>query len=297
MPTPLVSGRVVATAAIATVAVLAAPLLAAPAAADTTATGSGGQRLTVSTSSGISRSGQTVTVTGTGYDTAKGIYVGFCVDNGDGQLPTPCGGGVDTSGTGGSSHWISSNPPSYGEGLAVPYGAGGSFQVTIPLTTKIGDVDCTVRTCAVVTRADHTRSSDRGQDVRIPVSFAAAAAPARTSAAPAGGDPARTSAAPAATRAGTGTAGTAPADPTTGGTANTAPADTDGTTPDGTGTPTADDGTTADGADPAGLAVTRVSAVGPAGQWWRSTLILLALGVLALLGLSTARRRTRRSRS
>ncbi|WFE30428.1 hypothetical protein O7623_15110 [Solwaraspora sp. WMMD791] len=295
MPTPLVSGRVVATAAIATIAVLATPPLATPAAADTTATGSGGQRLTVSTSSGISRSGQTVTVTGTGYDTAKGIYVGYCVDNGDGQLPTPCGGGVDTSGTGGSSHWISSNPPSYGEGLAVPYGAGGSFQVAIPLTTKIGDVDCTVRTCAVVTRADHTRSSDRSQDVRIPISFAAAAAPARTSAAPAGVDPARTSAAPAATRAGTGTAGTAPTDPTTGGTASATPAGTDGATTDGTGTPTAADGTTV--VDPAGLAVTRVSTVGPAGQWWRSTLILLALGVLALVGLSAARRRTRRSRS
>ncbi|MFV2083993.1 hypothetical protein [Micromonospora sp. LOL_021] len=307
MPTPLLSGRVTATLAVvtataATAAVLAAPPLASPAHADTSATGSGGQRLTVSDSTGISRSGATVTVTGTGYDTNKGIYVGFCVDNGDGALPTPCGGGVDTSGGSGSSHWISSNPPSYGEGLAVPYGEGGSFQVRIPLTTRIGDVDCTVRTCSVVTRADHTRTSDRSQDVRVPISFAAAAAPARTSAAPAAGNPDRTTAPPA---------------PATGDTTN--PSDTDGDSPgssgeagepgqlsgsapaagDATGQPT--DGTAGPtavaGTDPTGLAVTRVSTVGPAGRWWSSTLILLALGVLALAGLSAVRRRHRRSRS
>ncbi|WJK32285.1 hypothetical protein [Solwaraspora sp. WMMA2065] len=297
MPTPLLSGRDTATLAVvtataATAAVLAAPLLASPAHADTSATGSGGQRLTVSDSTGISRSGATVTVTGTGYDTDKGIYVGFCVDNGAGALPTPCGGGVDTSGGSGSSHWISSNPPSYGEGLAVPYGDGGSFQVRVPLTARIGDVDCTVRTCSVVTRADHTRTSDRSQDVRVPISFAAAAAPALTSAAPAAGSPDRTTAPPA---------------PATGDAAG--PADTDGTAGDvsssaptagaATGQPTDDAGgptaVAVTGTDPTGLAVTRVSTVGPAGRWWSSTLILLALGVLALAGLSAVRRRRSRS--
>ncbi|MDG4775081.1 hypothetical protein [Solwaraspora sp. WMMD792] len=302
MPTPLLSGRVTATlavvtataatAVVATAAVLAAPPLASPAHADTSATGSGGQRLTVSDSTGISRSGATVTVTGTGYDTNKGIYVGFCVDNGDGALPTPCGGGVDTSGGSGSSHWISSNPPSYGEGLAVPYGDGGSFQVRVPLTARIGDVDCTVRTCSVVTRADHTRTSDRSQDVRVPISFAAAAAPARTSAAPAAGSPDRTTAPPA---------------PATGDAAG--PSDTDGTAGDPSGSAPAAGATTGQptddtagptavaGTEPTGLAVTRVSTVGPAGRWWSSTLILLALGVLALAGLSAVRRRHRRSRS
>ncbi|MFV2109508.1 hypothetical protein [Micromonospora sp. LOL_015] len=302
MPTPLLSGRVTATlavvtataatAAVATTAVLAAPPLASPAHADTSATGSGGQQLTVSDSTGISRSGATVTVTGTGYDTNKGIYVGFCVDNGEGALPTPCGGGVDTSGGSGSSHWISSNPPSYGEGLAVPYGEDGSFQVRIPLTRRIGDVDCTVRTCSVVTRADHTRTSDRSQDVRVPISFAAAAAPTRTSAAPAAGSPDRTTAPPA---------------PATGDAAG--PSDTDGTAGDpsgsapaasaATGQPTDDTAgpTAVAGTDPTGLAVTRVSTVGPAGRWWSSTLILLALGVLALAGLSAVRRRHRRGRS
>jgi hypothetical protein len=302
MPTPLLSGRVIATAAAsatnravaATVTVLvaaAALLTATPAHADTSATGSAGQRLTVTKSAGISRSGETVTVTGSGYDTSKGIYVGFCVDNGAGAAPSPCGGGVDTSGTGGSSHWISSNPPSYGEGLAVPYGAGGSFQVSIPLTTKIGDVDCTVRTCSVVTRADHTRTSDRSQDVRIPITFAAVPAPTRTSAAAAPTGAARTGAAPAPTTAGPigGTADDATSDSATGD-----PTDTSSSPGD---TTAAGESVTAAGTDTTGLSVTRVSTVGPAGQWWSSTLILLALGVLALLGLSAARRRTRRSRS
>ncbi|WP_326551732.1 hypothetical protein [Micromonospora sp. NBC_01813] len=311
MPKPLLSGRVIATAAtiptatpiaITTAivaAIVAAPLLttATPAYADTTTSGAAGQRLTVSKSTGISRSGETVSVSGTGYDTSKGIYVAFCVDNGAGAAPSPCGGGVDTSGTGGSSHWISSNPPSYGEGLAVPYGTGGSFQVSIPLVTKIGDVDCTVRTCSVVTRADHTRTSDRSQDVRVPITFAAAApAPAATSAAPAAGTPARPTA-PAQTGGGTtGTTGGTD-DPTAGTTAesptgaSTAPDATTGADPAGAGTADSTD-TEADG-----LSVTRVSTVGPAGQWWSSTLILLALGILALLGLSAARRRTRRSTS
>ncbi|MBU2664872.1 hypothetical protein KOI35_15320 [Actinoplanes bogorensis] len=142
-------------------------------------------KLSVSKTKGLSRSGETVTVRGRGYNVDKGIYVAFCVDNGAGVLPSPCGGGADMSGASGSSAWISSNPPSYGEGLAQPYGSGGSFRVSIRVTQKIGDVDCVVRACAIVTRADHTRTSDRSQDVRVAVRFAT----------PAGGAPA-----PAATR-------------------------------------------------------------------------------------------------
>ncbi|GFJ94893.1 hypothetical protein [Phytohabitans rumicis] len=157
-------------------------LSAGPAYADTTVRGPGGQKLTVSKTSGLNRAGETVTVSGSGYDEKKGIYVAYCVDNGAGKLPTPCGGGADTSGSLGASHWISSNPPSYGEGLAVPYGPGGSFRVRITVTPKIGDIDCTVRKCAVVTRNDHTRSADRSQDARAPIAFAPkqAAAPKTT---------------------------------------------------------------------------------------------------------------------
>lgn len=134
--------------------------------------------LTVSKTSGLDPDGETVTVSGQGYDEAKGIYVGLCVDNGPGQAPAPCIGGMDMEGDGGSSAWISSNPPDYGEGLAVPYGSGGSFQIRIHVQQADQFTDCAEVACAVVTRNDHTRSSDRSQDVRIPVSFAAPAAPA-----------------------------------------------------------------------------------------------------------------------
>lgn len=150
---------------------------AAPAHAQTSTTGPEGQTLIVSKSTGLAPAGETVTVEGTGFDETKGIYVAFCVDNGPAARPTPCGGGVDSSGSLGASHWVSSNPPSYGDGLAVPYRDGGSFSVTLHLAARIGEVDCTERACAVVTRADHTRGADRSQDVRVPVTFSATANP------------------------------------------------------------------------------------------------------------------------
>ncbi|WP_210585286.1 hypothetical protein [Streptomyces sp. GESEQ-35] len=150
---------------------------AAPAsAASSSATGPEGQKLTVSKASGLAAAGETVTVSGSGYNTEKGIYVAFCVDNGAGKTPTPCVGGVDMSGESGASQWISSNPPSYGEGLAKPYqgsGHNGSFSVQLKVRAKDANTDCTKSgvKCAVITRNDHTRGGDQSQTVRIPVSF------------------------------------------------------------------------------------------------------------------------------
>ncbi|GGW80737.1 hypothetical protein [Streptomyces lomondensis] len=153
------------------------PAVAAPAvAAGGSATGPEGQKLTVSQSSGLNPAGETVTVTGSGYNTEKGIYVAFCVDNGPGRTPTPCVGGVDMSGESGASAWISSDPPSYGEGLAKPYGGSGhdgTFSVRLKVRAKDANTDCTkagVR-CAVITRNDHTRGGDQSQTVRVPVTF------------------------------------------------------------------------------------------------------------------------------
>lgn len=146
------------------------------AAAGTSATGPEGQKLTVSKASGLDPAGETVTVSGTGYNTEKGIYVAFCVDNGAGRTPTPCVGGVDMSGESGASAWISANPPSYGEGLAKPYGGSGhqgTFSVRLKVRAKDANTDCTKSgvTCAVITRNDHTRGGDQSQTVRIPVTF------------------------------------------------------------------------------------------------------------------------------
>lgn len=172
-------GRRVACTAVLAASVVAFPLTGPAAAAEGSATGPEGQKLTVSKSSGLDPAGETVTVTGSGYNTEKGIYVAFCVDNGAGKTPTPCVGGVDMSGESGASVWVSSNPPSYGEGLAKPYeGSGhkGSFSVRVKVRAKDANTDCAKSgvTCAVITRNDHTRGGDQSQTVRIPVSFGSA---------------------------------------------------------------------------------------------------------------------------
>ncbi|QNP72798.1 immunoglobulin I-set domain protein [Streptomyces roseirectus] len=136
-----------------------------------TGTGAGGQKLTVTPVNGLAVAKQTVKVTGSGYDEAKGVYVALCVDNGAGELPTPCVGGVDMTGASHSSAWISSNPPDYGEELATPYGAGGTFSVELTVDAKDAYTDCFKVTCVLATRADHTLSGDRSQDVKVPVSF------------------------------------------------------------------------------------------------------------------------------
>lgn len=135
--------------------------------------------ITVSKSQGPDPAGESITVSGSGFDVTKGIYVAVCVDNGPGQVPTPCLGGVDTSGTGGGSAWISSNPPSYGKGLATPYGPGGSFTVTLSVVASdpVTGTDCRKVQCSVVTRADHTRTADRSQDARVRLTFGQPAPP------------------------------------------------------------------------------------------------------------------------
>ncbi|WP_409474137.1 immunoglobulin domain-containing protein [Streptomyces sp. HC307] len=136
-----------------------------------TVSGPEGQKLTVTPVNSLATEDQKLTVTGSGYDVDKGIYVALCVDNGDGELPTPCIGGVDMTGASHSSAWISSNPPDYGEGLAIPYGDGGTFEVELTVDAKDEFTDCFKAKCVLATRADHTLSGDRSQDVKVPVSF------------------------------------------------------------------------------------------------------------------------------
>jgi iron complex transport system substrate-binding protein len=170
----LVGVAVVVVVAIAAVA--AGPLMSGPAAAQGSAKGTNGQTLSVSRTGGLDPAGEAVTVSGAGYDIAKGIYVSFCVLPPPGQKPTPCGGGIDLAGSSGGTVWVTSDPPAYAKGLTTPFGPGGTFEVGITVEAAIADgFDCRVIACAVVTRADHTRGDDRSADVFVPVSFAAAA--------------------------------------------------------------------------------------------------------------------------
>jgi hypothetical protein len=147
----------------------------------------GTRTLIVSVTNDLDPDAQTLRVRGTGYDTTKGIYVGLCAVQSPDQQPSPCGGGIDKSGSSGSSAWISSNPPAYGVGLAVPYSDGGSFDVEIAVSAAVNDVvDCRRVECAIVTKNDHTIISDRSQDIIIPVTFTGEAPPlpSSTTAAP-----------------------------------------------------------------------------------------------------------------
>ena len=199
--------------AVASASALLLPAASSAVAAGGSATGPEGQKLTVSRSSGLDPAGETVTVTGSGYNTEKGIYIAFCVDNGAGKTPTPCVGGVDMSGESGASVWISSNPPSYGEGLAEPYGGSahaGTFSARIKVRAKDANTDCTASgvTCAVITRNDHTRGGDQSQTVRIPVTFGSAGAATGGSGSPAAPGAGATASA-TATTGGSGTTGAA----------------------------------------------------------------------------------------
>ena len=132
-----------------------------------TVKGAQGQLLT--TSSTTVKNGSTITVTGKYFDETVGIYLGFCVLPKSGQVPTPCGGGVNKQGIGDASFWISSNPPPYGVGLAEEFLPGGRFTKKIKIVSKIGKFDCKKVQCAITVRADHLRSEDRSFDVFIPV--------------------------------------------------------------------------------------------------------------------------------
>ena len=112
-----------------------------------------------------------VTVTGRGFDETVGIYLAFCVVPKQGSAPTPCGGGINKTGTGDSSLWISSNPPPYGVGLAIEYQPGGRFQQKVGITRKIGKFDCKKVKCAITVRADHIREGDRSHDIYLPIVF------------------------------------------------------------------------------------------------------------------------------
>lgn len=138
-----------------------------------TATVSDGQRvLQASRTADLDPAGERIVVSGHGFDVHKGIYVAFCAVPPPGTAPGPCGGGEDRAGATGASAWISSNPPPYGVGVATPYGPGGTFTVELSIQPVINaTTDCRRIRCAIATRNDHTRSSDRSQDLLLPVAF------------------------------------------------------------------------------------------------------------------------------
>ncbi|MGV9312216.1 hypothetical protein ACWDR0_08460 [Streptomyces sp. NPDC003691] len=142
--------------------------------------------LSLTAPSTAAAAGQNVTVSGSGYNTSQGVYVGLCavpagVNVNDQSTwsakPTPCLGGQDQAGTTGASHWVNSDwwwmSPNNSSAYNVVNNRG-SFSVNIHVKAQISSsVTCGQGgvTCAIVTRADHFDSNDRKYDVYVPVTF------------------------------------------------------------------------------------------------------------------------------
>lgn len=152
---------------------LATPAIPAQAAPSGTKTvkNAFGASITVTPVRDLPSSGARVVVKGKGFDETTGIYIALCALPTPGQRPGPCGGGVNMSGQDPASAWISSTPPPYGRTLAKPFRSGGRFTVRLTISPMIGDLDCRVARCAIVTRADHLKPAERRSDVAVPVRF------------------------------------------------------------------------------------------------------------------------------
>lgn len=128
--------------------------------------------------------GERLIVSGTGYDSSRGIYVAICVIPEEPTIkPGPCVGGVPdqeqsdvAEGTiqYAPSNWINDDwawklfgARSYDD-LET-----GTFTAYLEVGEPVGDgFDCRVDACGIYTRNDHTALNDRVQDLFVPVAWA-----------------------------------------------------------------------------------------------------------------------------
>lgn len=128
--------------------------------------------------------GDHVTVTGTGFDSARGIYVAVCVIPESPEIkPGPCLGGVPDQEAeqveAGTVQWAPSNWINNDWAWKL-FGArayedadAGTFTAYLELPDPVGEgIDCRVDRCGIVTRNDHTAAADRVQDVYVPIAYA-----------------------------------------------------------------------------------------------------------------------------
>ncbi|GAC80446.1 Neocarzinostatin family protein [Gordonia malaquae] len=149
-----------------------------------------GPSVSVDRTSGLNPSGDSVTVSGSGFSTSgPGVYVGIAQSN---QFSV-----TDQSSFDDRAVWVATSNGRMR--------ADGSFSVQLPVKAKFGRADCTTSPCAVYTFAAHG-SSDRSQDTATGVSFTGGPAADRAVAVPTDGG--RSRPAPPAENRGTGTAST-----------------------------------------------------------------------------------------
>jgi len=113
---------------------------------------------------------------GTGGGTAanpNGFYLMTAVDQGAGKTASPAIGGVDLTGAGKSSVWITNFPYAGSESVVESYGKDGSVTVKYPIVSADDFTDCTkeAQGCVLYLRVDHRQGANRAFDVRLPLTF------------------------------------------------------------------------------------------------------------------------------
>ena len=126
--------------------------------------------------------GEVLDVSGSGFDAGIGIYVAICaIPESAEEKPSPCLGGIPSGAEDGdaagdtalSSVWITDDwawRAFATQGYADAKTGSFTARITVPEPQMEG-LDCRVTRCAIATRADHTASSDRIQDILLPVAF------------------------------------------------------------------------------------------------------------------------------
>ena len=127
--------------------------------------------------------GDRITIKGSGFDSGIGIYLAFCgIPASPEEKPGPCLGGIPEGATEGTvdtdaltSAWIT-NDWAWRAFATHRFDDGGAFEITLTVPPAEGEgIDCREQRCAISTRADHTATSDRVQDMLLPVEYAPAA--------------------------------------------------------------------------------------------------------------------------
>ena len=123
--------------------------------------------------------GDRIVVSGTGYDTAQGIYVAICViPSSPAEKPGPCLGGVPSGESSSSPGAVDFAPSNWinDDWAWKLFGARSYDDVatgTFTAYLEVGDPGvCAATACGIFTRNDHTALGDRVQDLYLPVAFA-----------------------------------------------------------------------------------------------------------------------------
>ncbi|HWJ61282.1 MAG TPA: neocarzinostatin apoprotein domain-containing protein [Acidimicrobiales bacterium] len=120
----------------------------------------------------VAPTGETITVDGTGFDSARGIYAQFCKQVGTSGTSAGRASGPDCAPT---QFWIT------GPGAGVPaqgttaWTGTGTFQISFPVASTFKEIDCraTGVVCGIQTRNDHREPGVYDQDSFTPIAFAA----------------------------------------------------------------------------------------------------------------------------